>query len=247
MRNTARSPEREGRSDNRIPGEEELLSAIRARPDDPALRVHYADWLDKRGDPRGEYLLIWCELGRLKKLTKRRRELVGRLTELGRVHGAQWINAIQRDLCNNAPNCVQGFRRMPTQLPCEWRGMWDEGFRTVWKLSCNCGEEIGEVLGYRGSRIMPGWEGAEAFLSPLAFKCVGCGTQTEIIDTDRHGYHAEVAKIEDGTESCKARGERLPDRFICPDCREPRFSMVVAFARAEGSSMMIDVVDRGPR
>lgn len=38
--------------------EEQLLAAITADPDDPQAREVYADWLDKRGDLRGEYLRL---------------------------------------------------------------------------------------------------------------------------------------------------------------------------------------------
>lgn len=38
--------------------EEQLLAAIAADPEDPQAREVYADWLDKRGDLRGEYLRL---------------------------------------------------------------------------------------------------------------------------------------------------------------------------------------------
>jgi large subunit ribosomal protein L7/L12 len=38
--------------------EEQLLAAISADPEDPQAREVYADWLDKRDDPRGEYLRL---------------------------------------------------------------------------------------------------------------------------------------------------------------------------------------------
>lgn len=39
---------------------EQLCAAIRAAPDDRALRLVYADWLMERGDPRGEWLALSC-------------------------------------------------------------------------------------------------------------------------------------------------------------------------------------------
>lgn len=38
--------------------EDELLAALRARPDDRGLRLVYADLLVERGDPRGELLIL---------------------------------------------------------------------------------------------------------------------------------------------------------------------------------------------
>jgi uncharacterized protein (TIGR02996 family) len=49
-----------------------FLRAIREQPDDDAPRLIYADWLEERGDPRGEYLRLWCrvlqDLRRLREL-----------------------------------------------------------------------------------------------------------------------------------------------------------------------------------
>src|SRR5271170_4452357 len=36
----------------------DFLAAIRASPYDDALRLVYADWLEERGDPRGEFLRL---------------------------------------------------------------------------------------------------------------------------------------------------------------------------------------------
>jgi uncharacterized protein (TIGR02996 family) len=50
-----------------------FVKAIQADPEDTALRLVYADWLDERGDDRrGEYLRLGCELARL---SARREEL----------------------------------------------------------------------------------------------------------------------------------------------------------------------------
>src|SRR5205807_9571090 len=41
---------------------EHFLEAIRAAPADKVIRLVYADWLDERGDERGEYLRIQAKL-----------------------------------------------------------------------------------------------------------------------------------------------------------------------------------------
>jgi uncharacterized protein (TIGR02996 family) len=38
------------------PGEEAFLQAIRDQPEDQALRLVYADWLEERDDSRGEFV-----------------------------------------------------------------------------------------------------------------------------------------------------------------------------------------------
>jgi uncharacterized protein (TIGR02996 family) len=45
-------------------GHEGFLRAIRAEPEDEALRLIYADWLEENGDPRGEFIRLQCELTR---------------------------------------------------------------------------------------------------------------------------------------------------------------------------------------
>src|SRR5205809_801969 len=44
----------------RPPEEKAFLDAIRERPDDEAVRLVYADWLEERGDPLGEYIRSQC-------------------------------------------------------------------------------------------------------------------------------------------------------------------------------------------
>jgi uncharacterized protein (TIGR02996 family) len=45
-----------------MPREEDFLEAIRAAPDDDGPRLVYADWLDERGDPRGEFIRLQIAL-----------------------------------------------------------------------------------------------------------------------------------------------------------------------------------------
>jgi uncharacterized protein (TIGR02996 family) len=45
--------------------EDAFLRAIAESPDDDAPRLIYADWLDERGDPRGEFIRVQCELARM--------------------------------------------------------------------------------------------------------------------------------------------------------------------------------------
>lgn len=37
---------------------DKLLQAILDNPEDDALRLVYADWLEERGDPRGEFIRV---------------------------------------------------------------------------------------------------------------------------------------------------------------------------------------------
>ena len=64
----------------RLPEEEPFLRAIAEGPDDEATRLVYADWLEERGDPLGEFLRLQCQGRRLEH----------RKQTLWAEHGATW-------------------------------------------------------------------------------------------------------------------------------------------------------------
>ncbi len=67
-----------------------FLAAIAADPDDDGHRLIFADWLEERGDPRGEFVRLQCELAPLRWDDPRRPELERRQAELLRRHGDEW-------------------------------------------------------------------------------------------------------------------------------------------------------------
>lgn len=91
-----------------------FLEAIIEQPDADFPRLHYADWLDERGDPRGEFIRVQCELAAHPKhhtaetgCPLRRRE-----QELLSTHGAIWANPI--------------VSAAPLVYPLSWQ--WSRGF-----------------------------------------------------------------------------------------------------------------------
>jgi uncharacterized protein (TIGR02996 family) len=77
-----------------MPSADDFLQAILANPDDDTPRLVYADWLEERGDPRGEFIRLQCELAQLpdsdpRILPKRERE-----AELVREHHQQWLGPL---------------------------------------------------------------------------------------------------------------------------------------------------------
>jgi uncharacterized protein (TIGR02996 family) len=76
--------------------EEAFLQAIIESPEDDAPRLVYADWLEERGDPRGEFLRLEC---RLRSLPEACADLSSRLGVIrllspgqrGRARGATFI------------------------------------------------------------------------------------------------------------------------------------------------------------
>jgi uncharacterized protein (TIGR02996 family) len=73
--------------------EEQLLSEVLARPDDDAPRLAYAELMDAKGDPRGEFIRVQLELFRAEQLRQQPSnwlELVDRRDASLREHGARW-------------------------------------------------------------------------------------------------------------------------------------------------------------
>jgi uncharacterized protein (TIGR02996 family) len=64
---------------------DELLKEVLEQPESDGPRLVYADWLSERGDPRGEFIAVQCELARKFELP-----LVAREQQLLREHGAKW-------------------------------------------------------------------------------------------------------------------------------------------------------------
>ncbi|HEY8504059.1 MAG TPA: TIGR02996 domain-containing protein [Gemmataceae bacterium] len=78
-------------------GEERaFLEQVRARPDDDAPRLIYADYLEERGDPRGEFIRLQCALAELPPTDPDRARLAAREQELRERHGAEWAGAVPR-------------------------------------------------------------------------------------------------------------------------------------------------------
>jgi hypothetical protein len=125
-----------------------------------------------------------------------------------------------------APLCLRGFNATPAQLP----EPFDDNPCSVWQVACHCGNTQGRFLGYPLRDYIPEYDGPECFLSPLAFECASCRAVTELLDTDRHGYHAEVDRREGYEErSAKLRGDGPRKAFPCPDCGGQVFEVTVGF------------------
>src|SRR5437867_9522836 len=74
--------------------EEGFLRAIIEEPDDVGLRLIYADWLEERGDPRGEFIRVQCQLEETDEYDPHWTELKARERELLAVHERKWLGAL---------------------------------------------------------------------------------------------------------------------------------------------------------
>jgi uncharacterized protein (TIGR02996 family) len=74
-----------------------FLEAIRDDPDDVTTRLVFADWLEERGDPRGEFIRVRCALASWVPELERRAELQRREQELLDQHMREWLGPLQAD------------------------------------------------------------------------------------------------------------------------------------------------------
>src|SRR5262249_13534564 len=68
-----------------------FFDAIVASPEDDGPRLAYADWLRRRGDPRGELIAAQCALVQLDEDADERKELQNRQWALIDEFGPEWL------------------------------------------------------------------------------------------------------------------------------------------------------------
>lgn len=122
------------------------------------------------------------------------------------------------------PSCLRKVEAVPMDLSKLSR----RKFSAAYQLKCRCGGGNGAILGYPLRDYKPKYRGHE-FLSPLAFRCSSCGKVNEFFDTDKHGYHVEVGKLEGDKGSTKIRGTGKRTQFYCPKCAKDFFTLAVGF------------------
>lgn len=76
------------------PDEAALRQAVLESPEDDGIRLMYADWLEERGDPRGEFIRLQCHLARLPADHEDRETLVDRESALLVDYGFAWRQAL---------------------------------------------------------------------------------------------------------------------------------------------------------
>ena len=96
-----------------------------------------------------------------------------------------------------------------------------ERLNTAFSLRCRCGHQKAHILGHY---VRPEGYDPVVFVGPLALQCESCGATTELIDTDIHGYDAEL-----GHGSCTVRGQGRRVAFACDICGPAPMDVVVRF------------------
>src|SRR5205807_8243126 len=71
-----------------------FLRAIIDSPDDDGPRLLYADWLEERGDPRGEFIRVQCAIAVADPGDPRFAELRLREGQLLAAHASEWARPL---------------------------------------------------------------------------------------------------------------------------------------------------------
>ncbi len=90
-----------------------FLEALCAQPHDDDLRQVYADWLEERGDPRGELLRIESKLTRLPAKGRQVRRLLARLRALRSTVDPAWLARVDN-------TAVEGCSTFAFECPKQW-------------------------------------------------------------------------------------------------------------------------------
>jgi uncharacterized protein (TIGR02996 family) len=135
------------------PQELAFLQDVLESPDEEGIRLIFADWLEERDDPRGEFIRVQCQLARLSPFDEQRPALAQREHELWAAHGQHWRSYLPAVL-HSAP-FQRGFV---------------ESVEVPARDFLECAEEIFAAAPVRRLRVLPGWPpaGAISLVSGLA-------------------------------------------------------------------------------
>lgn len=95
---------------------EALLREVLASPDDDRPRLVYADYLQQRGDPRGEFIAVQCAHAKLPEGDARAEPLAARAQALLGKHQREWVNPFMGD----RHTLVIGGRKYTRTPPSQW-------------------------------------------------------------------------------------------------------------------------------
>jgi uncharacterized protein (TIGR02996 family) len=117
-----------------------LLDAVIANPEADEPRVVYADYLQERGDVRGEFIALQLQLHRLAPLDAGRAALEIRVQALLKKHQSKWTQAFKGDL---RVMDIEG-RRYASTVPTKWN--FERGFIQSARLGAASFHELSAIL-----------------------------------------------------------------------------------------------------
>lgn len=219
-----------------------FLASIAAAPNDVALRLVYADWLDERGDPRGELVRIEEKMHQLPVFSDRYWQLKPRRNELLAQADEDWLVAMRyRDYCypvfaHGIPEGVKERWRLIREFTERWNGgtLGDVGGRT---------EEIRQVEARLGRTLPPSIREWVAFAHDLMGNPKYEEVLRDVFQMEELEGHAAVSLLLQGEGDYHwavrhedfvlpdppVHGFHLDEENFLPDERNPIQSSVTAF------------------
>ncbi len=107
--------------------EEAFLRAISAAPDDSAVRLIYADWLEDQGDPRAEFVRLQVRLREMPVEDPGRPQLQSREQQLRASCPAYWLARLDPPVwcaVGNIVRCTVVVCERATGIVCHPDGRW---------------------------------------------------------------------------------------------------------------------------
>ncbi len=120
--------------------EQAFLREIAANPRDNTARLVYADWLDEKGDPRGEYLRVHCELSTLPPSDERYQSLLEREHELQAECEPDWLRQVGQPRIENCDVSHSGLQ-FAYECPMAWNELHPTENKSVRHCDA-CREEV---------------------------------------------------------------------------------------------------------
>jgi uncharacterized protein (TIGR02996 family) len=106
-----------------------FLQAILEDPDDDTPRLIYADWLEERGDPRGEFIRLQCQLARMGQGDPRCPALQYQEQQLLGAHRAEWLGPLPQGTVLYEPIFRRGFLEEVSLGPRTFSDLGEQLFR----------------------------------------------------------------------------------------------------------------------
>ncbi len=123
---------------------------------------------------------------------------------------------------SNPPRCLASYLLAAARMPdASWDGHGEE-LNPVFLVQCTCGGTDHAIHGFSWQN--PDYPESAVFLSPIDLACTSCTKRSLLIDTDLHGYDAEL-----GHGSTTVRGEGDPTTFQCESCGGDSMKTLIRF------------------
>ena len=113
--------------------ETQLLHEMIRHPDDPEPRLIYADWLEERGDQRGEYLRLQTAFATKEESDPERRRSKQRLKALREQIDTAWLMAVETADIENCPASETASETVEIKYACpkKWSQLQSTDDETV--------------------------------------------------------------------------------------------------------------------